>query len=132
MRAAILSSALLFWLGVMTSSGRVRQGNEPKSVVIRAGVAGNYSSTFSIGSQASQTNLVLSMQQDWSYVMTANCSNCPSKPYNYSKSTTFNKSDHEMNQIVLGTEDNSVTLFGFVAQDRLCALSVIAPANQSN
>jgi hypothetical protein len=47
--------------------------------------------------------------------MTANCSNCPAKPYNYNTSTTFKKSDHVMNQIVLGTEDNSVTLSGFVA-----------------
>jgi hypothetical protein len=52
MRASILSSALLFWLGFATSLSRVRQGDEPKSVVIRAGVVGNYSTTFSIGSQS--------------------------------------------------------------------------------
>ena len=54
--------------------------------------------------------------------MTANCSACPVRNYNYSQSTTFNASvEHPLSSITLGADSSSpVTLSGFVAGDRLC------------
>lgn len=54
--------------------------------------------------------------------MTANCSACPVRTYNYSQSSTFNATvEHPLSSITLGPESPSpVTLSGFVAADRLC------------
>ena len=104
MRAAIFFCALL----ALAS---------PAPVVVLSGTP-----TFSLGSKTISTPLKLSMQQDWSYIMTANCTACPVRTYDYSQSTTFNATvEYPVSSITLGPDSYSpVTLSGFVGADRLC------------
>lgn len=61
------------------------------------------------------------------------CTNCPSAPYSFNLSETFNVTNHTMTSITIGSDDSSITLNGFVAQDRMCMGSIITPnVNNTN
>lgn len=81
---------------------------------------GNYSARFSFGSEGDATNLIMSMDSDWTFVMGSNCKECPSRPYRFNESSTYRKGPHDKSEIIIGERKSTLTLKGFTAQDSIC------------
>ena len=58
---------------------RLRNENDttPNGTITFPIDVGNYSARFSFGSLGDATNLKLSTQSDWTYVMSTDCAECP-------------------------------------------------------
>lgn len=54
--------------------------------------------------------------------MASDCQACPSKVYNYTNSTTYQKANYSKTEVNIGYEDLSLTLTGFAAQDGMCVV----------